>query len=82
MLWFGSPEMMRAWGELEYSVRTGKASWDHVFGTKPFDYLSANPERYELFHSAMADRASRWNSPPRSVATNTDLPSRANLAPP
>jgi hypothetical protein len=57
VLWFGSPEMMRAWGELEYSVRTGKASWDHVFGTKPFEYLSANPERYELFHSAMADRA-------------------------
>lgn len=57
VLWFGSPEMTRVWGELEYSVRTGRASWDHVFGTKPFDYLSANPERYELFHSAMADRA-------------------------
>jgi hypothetical protein len=57
VLWFGSPEMMRTWGELEYSVRTGNAAWDHVFGTKPFDYLAANPERYVLFHSAMADRA-------------------------
>lgn len=57
VLWFCSAEMSRTWGELEYSVRTGEAAWDHVFGTRPFDYLSANPERYELFHSAMADRA-------------------------
>jgi orsellinic acid C2-O-methyltransferase len=57
VLWFCSPEMWRAWGQLEHGVRTGEAAWEHVFGTKPFDYLAQHPDRYDLFHAAMADRA-------------------------
>jgi hypothetical protein len=57
VLWFCSPEMWRVWGDLEYSVRTGDAAWDHVFGVKPFEHLAQHPERYDLFHAAMADRA-------------------------
>lgn len=57
VLWFCSPEMWRAWGELEQAVRTGEPAWNHVFGTKPFDYLAQHQDRYELFHAAMADRA-------------------------
>ena len=37
-------EQFRAYGELLYSVRTGKPAFDHIFGEPIFDYLGKHPE--------------------------------------
>lgn len=43
----------RMWGELLYSVRTGKPAFDHVHGARPFEYFPRNPEAARLFDEAM-----------------------------
>jgi hypothetical protein len=45
----------RPWGELLYSVRTGKAAFDHVFGMGAFHYFSEYAEARALFDAVMAD---------------------------
>ena len=50
---FGDPTMLSAWRELETAIRSGEPSFDKVYGTNFFDYLSANPELSEQFNSAM-----------------------------
>jgi len=34
----------KAWGNLTYSVRTGKPGFDHIFGKRAFDWMEENPE--------------------------------------
>jgi hypothetical protein len=46
-------EQFRAWGELLYSVTTGKKGFDRVFGLPLFEYLSERPEQAKLFDAAM-----------------------------
>jgi SAM-dependent methyltransferase len=46
-------EHFRAWGELLYSVRTGKIGFDKVFGRPVFEFLSQNPEQAATFDKAM-----------------------------
>jgi O-methyltransferase domain/Dimerisation domain len=46
-------EHYRSWGELLYSVRTGKIAFDKIFGKPCFDFLSENPEQAALFDKAM-----------------------------
>jgi O-methyltransferase domain/Dimerisation domain len=47
----------RAWAEAAQSFRTGLPTFDHVFGTPFFDYLSEHPEDAENFDRAMAGGA-------------------------
>jgi hypothetical protein len=51
---FASPRVRQAWGELLYSVRTGKPAYDHVFGTDSFSYMAEHPEEAAIFDEAMA----------------------------
>ncbi len=46
-------EHFRAWGELLYSVRTGKIGFDKVFGQPVFEFLSQHPEQAAIFDKAM-----------------------------
>jgi hypothetical protein len=46
-------EQYQAWGELLYSVTTGKKGFDRVFGKPLFDYLAERPEQAALFDAAM-----------------------------
>ncbi|HYT93835.1 MAG TPA: methyltransferase [Gemmataceae bacterium] len=46
-------EHYRAWGELLYSVRTGKPAFDHLFGKPIFEYLAEHPEQARTFDDAM-----------------------------
>jgi O-methyltransferase domain/Dimerisation domain len=46
-------EHFRAWGDLLYSVQTGKPAFDHVFGKPIFDYLSEHAEQARIFDAAM-----------------------------
>ena len=49
---YGS-EQFQAWAGLEESVRTGKPSFDQVFGTTVWDYFENNPETSAVFNDAM-----------------------------
>lgn len=46
-------EHYAAWGELLYSVRTGKVAFDKIYGMPVFDYLSKHPEKAKEFDEAM-----------------------------
>ena len=41
------------YGEMLYSVQTGKPAFDHVYGKRPFEYLSEHPEDARVFDEAM-----------------------------
>jgi hypothetical protein len=43
----------QAWGELLYSVETGKSAFDKIYGQPLFDYLAKNPDKGKLFDAAM-----------------------------
>lgn len=46
-------EHYRAWGDLLYSVRTGRPAFDHVYGKPVFEYLSERPDDAKVFDAAM-----------------------------
>jgi hypothetical protein len=46
-------EQYKAWGELLYSVQTGKTSFDKLYGMPVFDFLSRNTEQAKVFDAAM-----------------------------
>lgn len=50
---FGDPAMLAAWRELEHAVRTGDTTFDRVFGTDFFNYLSGRPALSVAFNAAM-----------------------------
>ncbi len=51
---FGSEVMWKPWGALDYSLRTGKRAFDHVFGETIWSYFAAHPDEGNTFHQAMA----------------------------
>ncbi|MBB5121993.1 methyltransferase [Streptomyces eurocidicus] len=51
---FTDPAMLRGWDLLEESVRTGRTSFDAVFGTDFFGHLRAHPELSAEFNTAMS----------------------------
>ena len=46
--------LYRAWGELLYSLQTGRSAFEKVHGLPFFEYLSQNPEQASVFDEAMA----------------------------
>src|SRR5262245_20073046 len=44
----------RMWGELLYSVRTGKPAFDLVHGMRPFEFFPRNPDSARIFDEAMS----------------------------
>ena len=46
-------EHFRSWGELLYSVQTGKPGFDHVYGKGIFEYLAEHAESAKIFDAAM-----------------------------
>ena len=44
-----------AWGELLYSVQTGRPSFDKVFGKPVFDYFAEHPEQAQIFNRSMTE---------------------------
>lgn len=43
----------RTWGEILYSVKTGKPTFDHLHGMPIFPYLAQNPEAAAIFDQVM-----------------------------
>jgi hypothetical protein len=58
VLMMGSKWRLRAWEEIVVSIRTGKASFDAVFGMGPFTYFQQNPDAAAVFHRAMVSYTS------------------------
>lgn len=54
---FCGDEVWRSWGELEYSVRTGKPAWEHVTGLSSFEFFAQHPEQSATFNAAMAEHS-------------------------
>lgn len=48
----------RPWGELAYSIRTGKPAFEHVFGTSIFDYLGSDADAARALNGAMTSDSS------------------------
>lgn len=46
-------EHYQAWGQLLYSVQTGKKAFDKLYGMPIFDFLSKHVEQAKVFDSAM-----------------------------
>lgn len=53
----------RSWGDLAYSVRTGKPAFDHIFGMSNFDYWEHNPEAGAIHDAAFTDMAQFSTAP-------------------
>lgn len=54
-LHLGERPSWQAWGELLYSVQTGKTAFPHVNGKEIFDYYAEHPESLEPFNEAMTN---------------------------
>jgi len=49
-----------SFGQLIHAVRTGRESFEHLFGKNHFDYFAEHPELAELFDRAMASSAAMF----------------------
>jgi hypothetical protein len=57
VLMFGIPQHWSACGGLLYSVRTGRAAFEHLHGMPLFDYLAKNEKEGRIFDDAMTNFA-------------------------
>ncbi|HKQ51825.1 MAG TPA: methyltransferase [Pyrinomonadaceae bacterium] len=55
VIFMGEEWHWRVWGEMLYSVQTGKPAWGRVHGGEVFDYFGINAEQAEIFNRAMTD---------------------------
>mgnify|MGYP002382312277 CR=1 FL=1 len=46
-------EHYKAWGELLFSIQTGRTAFDKLYGMPVFDFLSQNVEQAKVFDAAM-----------------------------
>ena len=46
-------EHYASWGQLLYSIKTGKPAFDHLYGKPIFDWLGEHPEQAKIFDAAM-----------------------------
>ena len=56
-----------SFGALHHAVRTGERAFDHVFGSRLFDYLAEHPDEARTFDRAMAAGSSFFASVPEAV---------------
>jgi ubiquinone/menaquinone biosynthesis C-methylase UbiE len=54
-----SEESYRVWGDLLYTLRTGKPAFEHVFGKNRWDQIADDPEAAASFNAAMVELSSR-----------------------
>lgn len=54
-----SEEGYQAWGDLMFSLRTGKSAFEHMYGKSHFDRLGEDPELAAHFNAAMVEFSGR-----------------------
>ena len=55
----GQESMLRPWGALLYSVQTGEAAFNHLYGKNTFDWFSEHPDAATLFDESQAESTDR-----------------------
>jgi len=68
----GEPWHWKPWGDILYSVKTGKPAFDHIFEMSVFPYLSQNPEAAAIFDACMTSFTTRGSV---EIAANYDFSS-------
>jgi hypothetical protein len=58
----GERWVWQSWGEIEFSMRTGRPAFEHVFGAPLFDYYNAHPEAGEVSSAALDDLSAADNA--------------------
>jgi C-methyltransferase len=48
-----SAEHLNAWQNLDFSIKTGKSSFEDIYNKPFFDFLNDNPEKLHAYHKAM-----------------------------
>lgn len=48
-----SSEHLIAWQNLDFSIKTGKSSFEEIYNKPFFDFLNDNPEKLHAYHKAM-----------------------------
>lgn len=52
-----SGEHLNAWQHLDYSIKTGKSSFEYIYDKSYFDYLDYHSEKLNYYHKAMCEYA-------------------------
>jgi len=63
ILMWQSPFQWDAWGNIEYSLKTGKPALEARYGVHLFDFLAQHPAEQELFNQAMTSISQAVNRP-------------------
>ncbi len=50
---YWSAEHLTAWQHLDYSIKTGKSSFEEIYKKPFFEFLNHNPEKLHAYHKAM-----------------------------
>jgi hypothetical protein len=61
-LYVASPPVWQAWGDLEYSVRTGESAFEHAHGVSFYDYLTEHPAVGAPFNRFMVKSSEQHNA--------------------
>ncbi|HEY1268910.1 MAG TPA: methyltransferase [Candidatus Binatia bacterium] len=60
-IFWGEEWVWRPWGDLVYSVQSGRPAFDRIYGTNAFDFFARNPEAAEIFQQTMLAQAA-WEA--------------------
>ncbi|GAB1540313.1 methyltransferase [Scytonema sp. NUACC21] len=63
----GEEHYYNSWGNLMYSLQTGKSAFEHLYGMDLFQYNEQNPVAGEIFHQAVASMAKEGHIPQLSA---------------
>ena len=55
VIFMGETWHYNVWGNMMYSVQTGKSAWGKTHGAEVFDWFANKPEEAEIFNNAMTD---------------------------
>lgn len=69
-VWTGEEVNWKPWGQLLYSIQTGKTAFKQVFGSEIFEYFGKNPKAGEAFNRFMTER---MNALIKAVASSYDF---------
>ncbi len=73
---YGQEWQLKAWEQLEYSLRTGKAAVDSIYGMDIWKYLNTYPTQSQLFDRALTSLSDMLNLP---LAQSYDFSTFATL---
>lgn len=51
--YWARPHQVKAWADLEHTVRSGECAFDHVYSMSAFEYFNANPAEATFFNLFM-----------------------------